>query len=93
MIKGSELPTILDDLIGRWCDRRALNPLRYLLNAYPLHMGTSDEWQELWAALRNVRGLSAADLQDAERHRVDEALRLVDRAIREAGQVPTGPSA
>jgi len=93
MPTDSELGTILDGLVGRWCDRRALDPLRYLLAAYPLHMRTSDEWHQLWVALRNVRGLSAQVLPDVERKLVEDALRLVDRAIRGAGQVPAGPSA
>ena len=93
MTMNSELSSILDNLIERWCDRRALGPLRLALVAYPATMSTSDEWHRLWAALRNVRGLNDIELPDPERQQVEQALRLVDRAIRAAGQVPTVPSA
>ena len=82
-----ELGSILRDLVGRWCDRRALDPLRYLLDAYPFYMGTSDEWHKLGSALRNVRGLGPETLPNSERELVENALRMVDRAIRAAGQV------
>lgn len=87
------LDALLAGLVNSWCDRRALSPLRCLLAAYPMHMGTSDEWHELWTALRNVRGLNEGQLLEAERSQAEDALRLVDRAIRASGQVPTGPSA
>ena len=93
MTMSPKLSSILDDLVERWCDRRALRPLRLVLVAYPAVMSTSDAWHQLWGALRNVRGLNDIELPDPERQQVEEALRLVDRAIRGAGQVPTGPSA
>jgi hypothetical protein len=92
-MKSPELFAILERLVHLWCDRRALNALRYFLAGYPLYMGTSDEWHMLWKALRDVRGLTAADLPDAERVLVEEALRIVDRLIRASGQVPGGPAA
>jgi len=90
---SSELGPIMQSLTDKLCDRRALAPLRHLLEGWPLIMGTSDEWHALWSALRNLRGVAVHKLTDEERSLVDQAYRLVDRSIRAAGQVPGGPSA
>jgi hypothetical protein len=90
---SSELGPIMQSLTEKLCDRRALGPLRHLLEGWPLIMATSDEWHALWSALRNLRGVAVHELTDEERGLVDQAYRLVDRSIRAAGQVPGGPSA
>ena len=89
----TQLDILLEDLVDGWCARRALDPLRRLLPGYPMHMGLSDEWHLLWNALRNVKGLPDPILQDGERRKVEEALRIIERAMGKAGQAPVGPSA
>ncbi len=32
----------ISSLIERWCDRRALGPLRIILNAWPMAMGLTE---------------------------------------------------
>jgi hypothetical protein len=90
---NSELGPIMQSLIERLCDRRALGPLRHLLAGWPMTMSTSDEWHDLWAALRNLRGVAGPQLLAEERALVEQAYRIVDRSIRAAGQLPGGPSA
>ena len=84
---NDELPELLKRLVEGWCDRRALSPLRCILAAYPMINGTSDEWHELYRALRNVRGLGDI-LTDPEQRDVEQALRLVDRSLRAVGRTP-----
>jgi len=75
----------LDHLVDGWCGRRALGPLRCILQGYPLLSGLSDEWHQLRAALRDVRALGRDVLTPEERESVDQALREVERTLRENG--------
>ena len=79
------LPERLKTLVDGWCDRRALAPLRHMLRGYPLVTGLSDEWHELRAALRNVRGLADGELTAAERESVEQALRDVEHTLEDNG--------
>jgi hypothetical protein len=88
-----ELGPVMQSLTDSLCERRALSPLKYLLEGWPMVMATSDEWHALWSALRNLRGVASPQLTVAERTLVDQAYRIVDRSIRAAGQVLGGPSA
>jgi hypothetical protein len=83
-----QLFLLLDGLIGRWCDRRELGLLRVLLEGYPLVSPLSDGWHELRHALQTVRASGRDSLPAAELEEVGTALRLVERARREAGQLP-----
>ena len=56
-------------------------------------MGTSDESHALWSALRNLKGVASPQLTATELALVEQAYRIVERAIRATGQVPGGPSA
>jgi hypothetical protein len=82
-----QLLPILDGLIGHWCDRRELAPLRVLLQSYPLVSPLSDGWHELRRALQTIRANGRDTLPPAELEEVGAALRLVERALREAGQL------
>jgi hypothetical protein len=88
-----DIGPIMQSLTASLCDRRALGPLKHLLEGWPMIMATSDEWHALWSALRNLRGVASPELTATERALVEEAYHLVDRSIRAAGQVPGGPSA
>lgn len=83
-----QLFPILDRLIGRWCDRRELGSLRVLLQGYPLVSPLSDGWHELRRALQTIRVSGRDTLPPTELEEVGTALRLVERALREAGQLP-----
>jgi hypothetical protein len=82
------LAEILDTLVEQWCARRALEPLRFLLQAWPAPLVLSDEWHELWRALRNVQGLRPGILTPEESDLSAEALRLVNGSLRAVGQSP-----
>ena len=77
----TELFKHLDTLIDQWCERRALNPLRYLLPAYPLHMGTSDEWHELYNALRDIRSSCRDELKVEETEKLGRAIVTIQRML------------
>ena len=64
---------LLDDLIDRWCERRALRPLAVVLAAYPPAPTRTDEWAALYATVRRLKGLDPNDVTDVERAAVAEA--------------------
>src|ERR1700757_3568778 len=61
-----ELFKILDHLINGWCERRALRPLRCLLDAYPGVLAHTDQHFELVEALKKVKALCRDDLTQEE---------------------------
>jgi hypothetical protein len=83
-----QLFPLLDGLIGRWCDRRELGSLRVLLQGYPLVSPLSDGWHELRRALQTIRASGRDTLPAPELEDIATALRLVERALRKAGQLP-----
>jgi len=41
-------------LFDAWCERRAVGPLRHLLKAWSLTGGLTDDWGQLYEALRSI---------------------------------------
>jgi len=72
---------IIDDLIGGWCDRRELKPLRILLRSYPLSSGLADDWQQLYESLLDLEHLQASITAD-ERERLTYSRRIVEFILR-----------
>jgi len=68
-------------LIEHWCDRRALRPLRYILNAYPLSSGLTDEWGQLLDALKSIKTQSRTDLRNEELEKVSELIISVNNIV------------
>lgn len=64
----------LDSLVNCWCERRALGPLRLVLQAYPLASSLSDEWHELYKALRLIRSQYDKQLPEEEANLLGEAI-------------------
>ena len=81
MSEESNLFTILDGLIDQWCERRALNPLRGILPAYPLTNNLTDGWHMLYDALRDVRAGCRDELSAAEQQQLGEAIVIVQNAL------------
>jgi len=81
MDSNSELFALLDNLVDRWCERRALPPLRILLRAYPMVSPLSDSWHELRRALRDLRCLREPDISESEAVAIDDSLRAVETAL------------
>jgi hypothetical protein len=56
---------LVEFLVDRWCERRALSPLRYILEAWP-HLGMTDGFGLLREALAKVTSLSREALDEGE---------------------------
>ncbi len=52
-------------LVERWCDRRALDALRHILEGWP-NLGLTDGYAQLADALSHVRSLARRDLTPTE---------------------------
>jgi hypothetical protein len=72
---------ILDHLINGWGERRALRPLRYLLDAYPGVLAHTEQF-ELVEALKKVKALCPDDLTPEERHLVMQACDFFEERLR-----------
>jgi hypothetical protein len=81
MSEETNLFTILDGLVDQWCERRALNPLRRILPAYPLTSNLTDGWHMLYDALRDVRAFCCDELSAAEQKQLAEAIVIVQNAL------------
>jgi len=77
-----DIPTTLDTLIDRWCERRALRPLQLLLRAYPGPLTHADQMLELLEALRDVKGLCRTELLEDELRMVIEVHNAVEDAFK-----------
>ena len=82
------LLVILDELVERWCDRRALKALSLLLPTYLSLSDLDDANVELYHALRTVRALAREELGDGELELLGEAIAIVSEALRIAGVFP-----
>lgn len=57
-------------LVDRWCERRALRPLRFLLPHYPAARVLTDDWDALALCLKTIRVDANAELVADEIERV-----------------------
>ena len=81
MSQPPELFATVDLLIDRWRERRALKLLRIILRAYPMEIGLTDEWHELYKALRLIRSLYDQQLPEEESNLLGEAIVIIGRAL------------
>ena len=72
----AEIFPILKALVDGWCDRRALGPLRVLLQVYPLVNPLTDGWQDLYDGLRDVRAGFRDELTEEEQEKLHRAILL-----------------
>jgi hypothetical protein len=82
MSDTARLFRLLDDLIDRWCERRALRPLAVTLAVYPPAPALTDEWADIYATVRNLKGLASDEILDGERAAVAEAHALIYRILK-----------
>jgi hypothetical protein len=73
---------ILDGLINEWCERRALRPLRYLLDAYGGALAQTDLQFELVEALKKVNALCRDDLTQEERRLIRKVHDFFEERLR-----------
>ena len=71
----------LDTLIDRWCERRALRPLQLLFRAYPGPLLHTDQKFELLDAMKDVKGLCRAELEDDELRMLIEAVQSLEDSL------------
>ena len=84
MSDTARLFDILDDLIDRWCERRALRPLAVMLAGYPPAPMLTDGWASLYATVRNLKGFAPDTLPDEERAAVSEAHALIYQVLKDS---------
>ena len=75
------LTQTLDTLIDRWCERRAIKPLKLLLRAYPGPLAHTDQKFEVLEAMRDVKGLCRQNLTDDELQMLIEALNALGDSL------------
>ena len=80
--EGLTLNQKLDWLIDHWCERRALNPLRYLLSAYPGVLAHTDQFGFLLERLRDVKGLCRSELTPEELTHVIAAINEIEDVMK-----------
>ena len=74
----SAADVLLRQIIDGWCERRALRPLRVILQCYPLVSGLTDEWASLATGLKTIRVQFANDLVAKELDQVIELQHLAE---------------
>ena len=74
----SAVDVLLRQIIDGWCERRALRPLRVILQCYPLVSGLTDEWASLATGLKTIRVQFANDLVAKELDQVIELQHLAE---------------
>ena len=81
MKNNAEFCQTIDTLIDNWCERRALQPLRILLPAWPLGMGLTDDWRRIREALRHCRAMAGSSLPQNEQTQLNELIAAVDQIL------------
>jgi hypothetical protein len=81
MSSPDDVFAILDRLVTAWCERRALAPMRYILQGYPPASHLTDELHRLLEAMKDVRGLSRDSLTEDEYRDLTRAMILLQDAL------------
>lgn len=76
-----EIVSKIDELINSWCGRRALKPLRFILESYPLGSGLTDEWFAVLESLKNIKGLCGSELTNEEKKLLVELVKSVEDIV------------
>jgi hypothetical protein len=72
---------VIEQLVDRWCERRALKPLRQLLPVYPLHTPHTDGWFDLYRGLKDVQVFCKSELPSEEQEMLRTAMQGIARMI------------
>ena len=73
----------LDWLIEQWCERRALRPLKFILQAYPGPLVHTDQIGDLLEKLRDVKGLCRSELTSDELGHVIQAINQIEDSLKQ----------
>ena len=71
----------VERLIDRWCERRALRALRYVLPGWTAWNGLTDGTALLMDGLEKVRALARDELTDEESEIIDAAVSELQHAV------------
>ena len=71
----------VEQLIDTWCEQRALNPLRVILNAYPMANGLTDEWYTIADAFKTIRAQYRSELAAAVLDRVIDLQQYCENVV------------
>jgi len=69
------------ELFNRWCERRALTPLCYLLHAWPLTYRSRQQMARLYCTLRELEKSEANDLPGRERSKLTQLIRTMEPLV------------
>jgi hypothetical protein len=72
---------VIQQLVERWCDRRALQPLRKLLPVYPLHTPHTDGWFDLYRGLKDVQVFCGSELPPDEHEMLRTAMEGIAQVL------------
>ena len=81
-----DLFRVLDTLVDRWCERRALRPLQRLMQVYPGVFAHTDQKFALLDALKDIRSFHRRDLTAEELVWVGKLSDGVEDALRGAAR-------
>lgn len=73
-------------LVDRWCERRALSPLRIILGHWPPVSGLTDEYEDLLSSLRHLRAMCRDQLPPDEYEVVNKAVAYVNSVLHGDGR-------
>ena len=76
--RKQELSQHIESLLYTWCDRRCLTALRYLLQAWPMASGLTDDWGSLSMSLKDVRTFARDEITPFEMQQLERLIRAVD---------------
>lgn len=76
-----EITTKIDFLVSAWCARKALKPLRHMLNGAASINGLTDGWAGLLAELQTIRAECTALITEQELDVVIELQQQMNRYI------------
>jgi hypothetical protein len=82
MSTNPEIFAKLHSLVDRWCERRALKPLRFVLPVYPMPSGLTDAWADLHSGLKDARAFARDDLTEAELSDLEDVIFAVGQVLR-----------
>ena len=77
----TDIQSHFEFLIERWCERRALNPLRYLLSARASLNGLTDGWEDFRTNIRSIRARYSAELPEDELTAVIELIGIANKGL------------
>ena len=71
----------LEELVGKWCDRRAYALLREVLKVFPQVNPLTDGKHQLYEGLRKIEGAMRSHMTEEEDKKLEKILDEMNRAL------------